>query len=412
MKPYAIVIFLSILCPTLLFGQIDDLSPDELFTHARSAAFDSKDYPKAIELTKLALQKSSDYTDLQVFLGRLYTWSDKIDSATYVFEDLHRKNTKDEDFYLAYGYLLYWNDLNEKAETIIQEGLKEHPSSEDILLLHARYHNGIKNYDEAEQSVTKILQINPKHTEANSLVQSLKTYTAKNAISINYDYTHFDKQFADDWHIVGLSYKRATSLGSILFKTNYANKFADNGLQFELEAYPRLSKMFYLYVGAGYSDNVGIFPRYRTGVSLYANLPQSFEGEIGYRQLHFSSSIWLYTASVGKYYQNLWFNLRTYLSPDQESISHSYTATVRYYLKGADDYLGFQIGTGISPEENRNNLLLEDFKLKTYKIGANYNFSIQKRNLFQISATYFNQEYRPAEKGNQYDFSIGYSRVF
>lgn len=413
MKPYIISLLISVLSTITIYGQDIDLSSDELFSRARNVAFESKDYPQAINLIKSALNKSPEYTDLHIFLGRLYTWSDKIDSAKLVFENLHAKKIKDEDFYLAYGYLLYWNNQNEKAKIIIDEGLSQHPQSEDILLLHAKFNYGIKAYQEAGASVNRLLSINSKNTEANSLAQNLKSYTAKNAISINYDFTHFDKQFADNWHILGLSYRRATSLGSVIFKTNYANKFADNGLQFELEAYPRINKIFYLYLGAGYSDNVGIFPRFRTGASLYANLPKSFEGEIGYRQLNFSNNIWLYTVSIGKYYQNLWFNLRTYLSPDKTNISHSYTGTVRYYLKGADDYFGLQVGTGISPEENRNNLLVEDsFKLKTYKVGANYNFSIKKRNLVSIAATYFNQEFQVSQKGNQYDLSIGYSRVF
>ncbi|MGV7608803.1 YaiO family outer membrane beta-barrel protein, partial [Mycobacterium kansasii] len=62
--------------------------------------------------------------------------------------------------------------------------------------------------------------------------------------------------------------------------------------------------MFYLYVGGGYSGDVSLFPKYRTGVSLNANLPHSFEAELGYRQLYFSNSIWMYTAAVGKYYKN------------------------------------------------------------------------------------------------------------
>lgn len=92
---------------------------------------------------------------------------------------------KDEDFYLAYGYLLYWNNINHKAQSIINEGLIEHPTSEDILLLHSKFNYGIKNYQEAENSVNRLLEINPKNTDANSLAQNLKSYTAKNAISIN-----------------------------------------------------------------------------------------------------------------------------------------------------------------------------------------------------------------------------------
>jgi YaiO family outer membrane protein len=121
----------------------------------------------------------------------------------------------------------------------------------------------------------------------------------------------------------------------------------------------------------------------------------------------------MYTASVGKYYQNFWFNLRTFLTPSDRNISHSYSGTVRYYTKGANDYLGVHFGTGISPEENRSNLLEGSlYKMKTFKLGADYNFSVHKRNLFSISATYFNQEYKPMLKGNQLDISLGFVRNF
>jgi YaiO family outer membrane protein len=121
----------------------------------------------------------------------------------------------------------------------------------------------------------------------------------------------------------------------------------------------------------------------------------------------------MYTASVGKYYQNFWFNLRTYLTPGEKNISQSYTGTVRYYTKGANDYFGFSAGTGLSPEENRNNLLDNaSYKLKTFKVGAEYNFSVKQSNLFSISGTYYNQEFRPKERGNQLDIILGYIRKF
>ncbi|MCA5005791.1 YaiO family outer membrane beta-barrel protein [Sphingobacterium bovistauri] len=395
------------------FSQQNTYSSDELFSQARGLAFDQKDYQKAILLTKMALSQSPDYTDLSVFLGRLYTWTDKIDSAQFVFENLQKKGIADEDYFIAYGSLLYWNDITAKANEIVGEGLVHHPQSEGLLILKAKIEYVKKDYLSANKTLVTLINLNPGHTEGRVLSNKIKDYVAKNAIGLSYSFTHFDKQFADNWHIASLSYKRMTSLGSLIFRTNFANKFASNGLQFEMEAYPRINDIFYLYVGAGYSEDVGIFPKYRTGASLYANLPQSFEGEVGFRQLYFSSNIWMYTASIGKYYKNFWFNLRTYLTPNQEAVSHSYTGTLRYYTKGANDYIGFQLGTGISPEENRNNLLvLDEYKLKTFKVGGDYNFSIGRTNLFGISMTYFNQEYRLDEKGNQFDISLSYSKIF
>lgn len=410
---YYILLFAFLILPFLGLSQESDLSSDELFEKARSKAFDSKNYPEAIKLSKEALKKSPNYTDIGIFLGRLYTWSDYVDSARMVFQQLEERQVTNEDFFLAYGSLEYWNDQYIKALSILDKGLSYNPNAEDLLYLKARINYSNDEYQVAETTINKLIAINPKHTEARALSKSIQEYSSKNAIGINYSFTHFDKQFADNWHITSLSYKRVTSRGSVIFKTNYANKFADNGIQYELEAYPRISKMFYMYLGAGYSNNVGIFPKYRSGASLYANLPKSFEGEIGIRQLYFSDNLLMYTASVGKYYSNYWFNLRTFLTPGDESISHSYTGTVRYYLKGANDYLGFAIGTGISPDDSRS-LLIDNYsyKLKTFKLGLDYNFVINRTNLFSITGTYFNQEYRANERGNQLDVSIGYTKTF
>ncbi|WP_312991986.1 YaiO family outer membrane beta-barrel protein [Chryseobacterium flavum] len=410
MKRYT-TFLLALLFPVTMYGQ-QNLTADELFAKARTTAFEQKDYTTSIALAKEALEKAPNYTDISVFLGRLYTWNKDLPAARAVFEDLGKRGVQDEDYFLAYASLEYWNDQNIKAIEIIDKGLSYHPKSEALLLLKAKVYFGMDHYEEADQAVKTLLSINPKNTEARALAVRINDLSSKNAVGIVYNYSHFDKQFDDDWHIVGVSYKRVTPIGSVILRGNYANKFAQGGTQIELEAYPRLSKMFYLYVGGGYSDDVGLFPKYRTGVSLNANLPHSFEAELGYRQLYFSNSIWMYTAAVGKYYKNFWFNLRTYITPDSKNISHSYTATVRYYTKSAQDYFAFQIGTGISPEENRNNLLEnETFKLKTFKIGAEYNFSY-RTNLFSVGTMYYNQEFRPGEKGNQFDITLGYTRKF
>lgn len=411
MKRYP-TFLLALLFPITLYSQ-QNLTADELFVKARTTAFEQKDYATSIALAKEALEKAPNYTDISVFLGRLYTWNKDLTAARAVFEDLGKREVQDEDYFLAYASLEYWNDQNTKAIEIIDKGLSYHSKSETLLLLKAKVYFGMDHYEEADKAITTLLSINPKNTEARALAVRIKDLSSKNAVGIIYNYSHFDKQFDDDWHIVGVSYKRITPIGSVILRGNYANKFAQGGTQIELEAYPRLSKMFYLYVGGGYSDDVGLFPKYRTGVSLNANLPHSFEAELGYRQLHFSNSIWMYTAAVGKYYKNFWFNLRTYITPDSKNISHSYTGTVRYYTKGAQDYFAFQIGTGISPEEYRNNLLEnETFKLKTFKIGAEYNFSYRSVNLFSVGTMYYKQEFRPGEKGNQFDITLGYTRKF
>ncbi|MEI5983487.1 YaiO family outer membrane beta-barrel protein [Sphingobacterium sp. PU5-4] len=412
----------NFLCPALLWvilclgissAHSQELNSDQLFQKARIEAFENKNYPGAINIAKQALTRSPDYTDIQVFLGRLYTWSDQPDSARMVFQMIALTPPQDPDFYLAYGSLEYWEGQHPKALQIVNRGLSISPKTEDLLLLKAKILQSAKQYDDALNSLQSLLEVNPKNGEARDMLARLKNQETGHEIGINYNFMYFNTQFEDNWHVLGASYKRATPIGSFILRTNYANKFADNGVQFELEAYPRLSNLFYMYLGAGYSDDVGIFPKFRSGASLYANLPKSFEAEIGYRQLKFTQDIWMYTASIGKYYKNFWFNIRTYLTPDEDNISQSYAGTVRYYTRGADDYLGFIVGTGISPEENRENLFTDNpYKLKSFKAGMDYNFTVRSKNLFSITGTYYKVEYRPQTKDDQFDISLGYRRRF
>jgi len=390
------------------------LSSDELFKLARTAAFDQKNYPLAISLSKQALVKKPDYSDISIFLGRLYTWSDKLDSARTVFTGVLNKHPDNEDASLAYGSLEYWNNNSAKALQLVNNGLKYHNQSKDLILLRAKVLNDLHQYKAADSSLDVLIKADPTNSDARSLADRVKDNASINKISLSYDYIYFDKEFNNPWNIVEIDYTRHTGLGAIVGTLNYANRFNSNGLQYEVDAYPHISKMFYAYVSGAYSGNEGVFPKYRSGFSLYANLPDSFEGELGFRYLYFTGSTWIYTAAVGKYYKNFWFNFRTYLTPSYSAVSQSYTLTTRYYTGGTDDYFTFAIGTGISPDDPRNIVLLNNginYKLSSDNILVGYRRTF-KLNIFFINASLENQEYRFQTRGNQWDIGIGYQKRF
>jgi len=404
------LLFIFLFCITDVKAQ----SADDLFAQARKAAFDESNYPKAIALSKTALQGSPDYADIRVFLGRLYTWSKKTDSARLAFNEVITKQPKYEDAYVGLGYLEYWNDNSEKALTVVNNGLKSVPASEPLKLLKAKLLNDLRRWQEADEIVSEVLKNNPSLTEARSLASRIKENSAKNKVSLSYDYIYFDKQFDDPWHLVSVDYGRQTKYGSIIGRVNYANRFNTNGYQFELDMYPRISNTFYAYVSGGVSNTVGVFPKYRGGFSLYANLPLSFEAEAGFRFLHFSDNTWIYTASVSKYYKSFWFNFRTYLTPSTNAVSQSYALTTRYYFGGVDDYFSLALGTGLSPDDNQSNVLLNSsiYRLKSNNISLGYRKSIKTFNVLTLKVGYDNQEYLKDTKGNQLDFGIGYLRRF
>ncbi|WP_316785367.1 YaiO family outer membrane beta-barrel protein [Pedobacter frigiditerrae] len=403
------ITFLLLACNIFTFAQ----SADDLFTQARKAAFNESNYPKAISLSKTALQASPDYADIRVFLGRVYTWSKKPDSARAEFNYIIDKQPTYEDAYVALGNLEFWNENTDKALIVVNKGLKVVPNSEPLNLLKAKLLNDLKRWEEADVLLVDILKKNPSLTEARSLASRVKENSAKNRVGVNYSFIYFDKQFADPWHIASVDYSRQTKYGSIAGRVNYANRFNSSGLQFEIDAYPRISNTFYAYVSGGYATEAGVFPKYRAGFSLYANLPHSFEADAGLRYLRFGDNTFIYTASIGKYYKNFWFNFRTYLTPSTSNVSQSFSLNTRYYFGGADDYLSLSLGTGLSPDD-QNNVLINatNYKLKSNSISLGLRKSFKTFNVVTFNLGLENQEYLKGVKGNQFDASIGYIRRF
>jgi YaiO family outer membrane protein len=409
---------LFLMCITCIIGKTafsqDTTSSDGLFQAARKAAFDNKDYPLAKHYCYKALSISPNYSDIMVFLGRIYTWTDHYDSAKICFETVLMKKADYEDASIAYADLEYWNNKYEHGLLVCNSGLEFHPQSTELLIRKAKIQIALRKFSEADETITKILSIDKSNTEAKALADRIKDVSAKNKLGISYEYTYFDKQFADPWHLVSVDYSRSTKIGSIAARINYANRFKDNGVQYEVDAYPRISKTFYSYVSAGYSDDDAIFPKYRAGFSLYANLPKSFEAEAGFRYLHFTDDTWIYTFYLGKYYKNWLFSARTYLTPSSNNISQSYNLGARYYYKGsAEDYVWLNLGTGISPDDRSiAQQLNSNYKLRSQKASLAWRFSVKKYNSFSLTAGWINQEYFKDTKGNQFEAGIGYTRRF
>lgn len=392
----------------------ESLSSDQLFQQARTAAFKHKNYPLSIALCKEALTKSPDYSDIRVFLGRLYTWSHYPDSAREQFNNVLKHHPDNLDAASAFTDLEYWNDNDTTALRVCNAGLRYHPASPELLLKKARILNNLRRYRKAYAVADTLLHIDPKNSTARSLAESIKNNSSRNKLGITYDYVYFDKNYPSSaaWQLVSIAYSRQTKLGSVIGMINYANRFHTNGVQAEINAYPHISNTFYCYLDGGYSNNLPVFPTWRGGFSLYANLPKSFEGDIGFRYLYFSSATWIYTASVGKYYKDWWFNLRTYLVPENPGLSNSYTLTARYYFGGADDYLAGSVGTGISPDDKAISVLLSQKKLIAQKLSFEYRRTFRKLNIVYVSGTYIHEEIKDGTYGNQLDLGIGYQRRF
>lgn len=394
----------------------EPVGSDELFQAARKAVFGQKDYPTAKTYLYRALVSSPDYSDIRIFLGRIYAWTGQYDSAAACFRYVLSAHPEYEDAAIAYIDLEYWNDHYTEGEQLCREALRYHPASEELLLRKAKILAAARRYAAADSVTQQILHAHPDNTVARRLQDRIRELSARNKVDLTYDFVYFDKEFDAPWHLVSADYGRSMAWGTLTGRINYANRFQENGLQFELESYPHISRTFYAYAEAAWSNNDGIFPQWRAGFSLYANLPSSFEGELGFRYLDFSGSpTWIYTAYLGKYYKSWLFGVRTYLTPATYSnaVSNSYSVSARYYYGSADDYIGATAGYGISPDDRYNVIQLDSrARLTTYKFGMVYKRKVFPRHIFSAGADWFNQEYLPGLKGNQYQIGVAWQYRF
>ena len=233
-----------------------------------------------------------------------------------------------------------------------------------------------------------------------------------NTIGIKYDLISFDKGGNKPWNFVSMEYNRMIKKFPLTARVNYANRFGKSGLQLEGEAYPSISKKIYTYINAGYSIDSLVFPKFRGGVSLYASLPSAFEVDGGFRILYFNSATWIYTAGVGKYYKNYWFNFSTFLTPANSSILQSYFLKTRFYLNDKD-FIMLTMGTGISPDDRNNNIQLNtNTKLNSKKAEISFRRTIKKINVILINAGWMSQEYDTKKYTHQYNIGIGFQRSF
>ncbi len=387
-----------------------NLTSDELFTQARNVPKEKANYPKIIEILKSALVKSPDYADIRLFLGRIYTWNDNLDSARFQFNQVLAKDAKNIEAYSALFDVEYWNDNYARALDHANMGLLQDPSSAELSLKKAKALNALKDSRQALSFLKKYNKLNPEQDTTKSYYSSLMGSTTKNAVSAGYEFVYFDERFNDPWHFSSIGYTRKTAIGSVSGNLIYSNRFKTDGLQGEIEAYPSIAKNIYAYVGAAFSKS-STFPVFRSGISLYYSLPKSFDAETGFRYLDFSpSKTYIYVLALGKYSGNFYFNLKTYITPSDGTLSHSYTFSTKYYLSDRYNVIGAQIGTGISPDDLRNVRGIGN--LHTYKLGVNYSRDLVKNLTLSTSGLWFYEEYRPQTWGNQFGASISISRRF
>lgn len=233
----------------------------------------------------------------------------------------------------------------------------------------------------------------------------------KNSIQVQDEFNFIDNNSSKAWHLASIEYGYKFKNSPFVARFNYINKFNLNATQFEVDAYPSLSKKIYCYVNIGYSNAV-LFPGYKAGASVYFSLPHSFEIEGGFRYLQYSTPVFVYTGSVGKYYKRFWFNLTGYAVPANGNISTSCFLKTRYYTNESNFFM-LLVGKGISPDDkNHSNNILFNSKRNSFTAEVSMEKKLNRHFILKAKSGWFSQEDIESSYSNQWMAGLGLKWIF
>ena len=389
--------------------------PDKAFEVARNLAF-NKQRKAAQDTLLLILTKYPTYNDVRSFLGSTYSWDGAYDKAAKEFEQVLTNDPTNKTTWIAAINNQIWADKPYAAIELADKALTNFPNSNELLLLKANAQENTNKPEEAFNTLELILKNDPNNQKALDFKSKLATSLSYNKIGIKSAVDLYSSVF-DPMQYHTLSYSRQTKLGSVIAKVNFNRRFNSNGLQFETDLYPKITKGLYAYLNIGFANSF-LFPDLRYGGELYKSLPHSFEISAGFRALKYSTTTTIYTGSIGWYTGNSYWSVRPYFTPGDSGTSTSGTLTYRKYRSTEDTYFSAAVGIGFSPEFNQfivNGNENAIVKLKSQKVNVGYNFiSKNKNNLYGLQAAVTHQEIS-FDVGNYfwiYSLSFSYNLKF
>ena len=230
----------------------------------------------------------------------------------------------------------------------------------------------------------------------------------RNKATLTYEHDWFDQSYSA-WNQVSAAYLHRFDAGSVIGRVNEATRFNTTGVQFEVDAYPKLWRGSYLYLNYGYSS-ASIFPHTRLGAEIYQSLSHGWEASLGQKRLDFAGNVVVIdTVSLAKYLGRYYVSVRGTLIPEPSANSTSFNLIGRRYFSDVD-YVGLNFGLGkvvtlLSPGAPSVNL-------KESHYGADGYLDLGRYWYMLGALTFENEEIRPNVTRHEVSVSVGVEKRF
>jgi YaiO family outer membrane protein len=330
-----------------------------------------KQRPEAVALLRKHLAEHTRDVDARLLLGAILSWQSEYDEARSELTRVLESSPDYSDAILALINVEFWDDHPERAEVLAREAYLRHPDSVDFPMAQAKALKKLNRPEDAKRVLATILERQPGNRKAWEMRENLREEGQDWEVSFNRANTWYSDH-RSPWQEDRVSLKkRVTDFGSVFVRFYHANHYSYGSNLVEVEAYPRIRPGTYAFVSAGFSPDAVLYAHHRLAGDIFQSLPHGFEASAGYRYFKFNGNVNMLTGSLGKYYGQWLFSVRTYITPDHAGPSRSFTLSARRYFGDGEKYMSFRYGTGASPFEVRS--LNEIGILKSNSFAFDYN---------------------------------------
>jgi YaiO family outer membrane protein len=294
----------------------------------------------------------------------------------------------------------------EEAAADARKLVNAFPSYGDARILLGRILAWQKDYKQAAAVIDTLLRTEPDNADALSARRDISLWSKENTavatdLRTGYSFDYFTKPYTRFWQVFSLGAGHRFSWGPASAGINIGNLITDETtniyateVQFEAEAYPRLSNQNYAYVAYAYSPGT-YFPTHRAAFELWQILPAGWAVSGGLNYYYFDRNIFIALASVEKYLGKYWLSGKCYVYFKDDGPRTSFYLNVRRYFNDFN-YLQLTLGTGTAPDEPYG--IREDInRLSANSVRLAYNFNVKGRFSVRLGAGYSREEYDSSE---------------
>lgn len=395
-------------------------SSQELYEEAARLGH-SGQYAEARALCERILDKDPRHADARLLYARLFAWDKQYDRAKEEFQKVIDAHPTYVEAWEGLIDVHIWSDDPHGALRTANAALERNPGEPALMLRKAKALEELSFEEEALQVAREAQQAAPADEEIGRVVTRLETERLKNKVEFRFRHQWLDDESTegldisdpDDWKHVWIDYTRRFDWGSLIGRVGSAWQFGDQGLIYEVDAYPRLGqgRYAYLHIGHGSAD---FLANLSLGGEYFQSLPKSMEFSLGIRYLDFeSSSATIYTGTFGVYRGNWFVWIRPFVSPDDAGTGVSTNLHARRYFSDPETYIEFMIGGGSSPETEVDAVtqVSDTVRQDSRRIRIEYEKRIAPRWIFSCEGGWSEEEFTGFDR-TRWIAGVGIERLF